>query len=474
MKLLKIIFIVCLVCSVVFFVGGIVFLKNFNINQHIPQVVEAVAKSTGRQLTVGRAGLAFSLSKGLMLTLQDASLTDDKKFSDQLFLKIPQAWLTVDVGAIIHQRKIVISDMTFIAPEIRIIRAKDGRINAASMNPLSVSSAAPVVQAAAPGQLAAFPVLLVKRIDIKGAIVHYTDHLFDPAISLNIDKIDMKVMNFSLTDPFQVSLNAALFSETQNVMVSGKMGLDLIKLAGRLESLQVEVSVAQISAFKLNAALPMIAPLGFKQANGVLRGQFKEARIGAKGLEHLDAQGVLKLSDVILEGGNILAAGLNSISMFPGLMEAVLAQFPAKTQENIKRGITFVDGVEIILKADQQKIALEKAELFTHEVMASANGTVSLAGELNLSSAVFISSDVSKIIVEKISDIGSLKKEDGRIYIPFFISGMMLSPKVKPDMDYLTKHLLVHRGKQELQKVLKDPAVSDAVGDLFNTIFKSK
>lgn len=474
MKVFRVVLIIFVIFLAVLFIGSWIFLSTLDVNRYIPQVADAVTKATGRQLKVGHAGLALSFNKGVVLELKDVSLSDDPKFANKPFLTVGQVLLALDVRAAVLERSIIVSEVSIVSPEVTIIRTRDGAINAATIGvPASVSAEPAAARPSGTAAQAALPALLVKKLEVRGATVHYIDRLFEPAIALDVNKITLDIKGLSLTDPFDVLLSAALFSADPNINITGRAGIDMLKLAVRFDGMKVVLTVDKILPAELNNALPMIKPLGFKEAKGVINVEVKSAIISAKGLEGLDAEASAQIKDAVLEGINLLAAGLNSIPL-PGLTDTVASYLPPETQDDMRKGVTAIDQLEVLADVNQDVMTIKKGEVSTRDLSASATGAVRMAGTLDMSAKLFIAPKLSDLLIKKVSDLGGLKKDDGRICIPFSVSGPMIKPQVQADTDYLTKNLLIGRGTQELQKVLGDPAVGKAVGDLLNSIFKSK
>lgn len=455
--------------------GGWLFLSTLDANRYVPAAVDAVAKATGRQLSVGHAGIGFSFNKGLALTLNNVSLSDDPQFSSQPFVTAGQVVLVIDVRATLLEKSLVIAGVTVVDPQATVIRTKDGRINAAAMNAAVMSApssgAAPVAK---PAAAASLPLLVVKKIMVSGGVLHFRDYSFEPAIVLDVSRIALNVSNFSFNAPFDLTLEAALFSNEPDVAISGRAGVDPVGLAARLENVKCSLTLDRILPLRLNNACPMMKPAGFKQSSGAVNVQIKRAVVGAKGVDSLEADADASISNTVLEGGNLLASALKGIPMFPDLLNTVLADLPPETQEDIRKGITVIDRLEVLLSADRQIVTVRKAEMSTRDLAVSASGTLKLPAELDMAVKLFIAPKLSLVLVNKVPDLGGLSKDDGRIYVPLALRGSMMKPNVLVDMDYLTKKLLLNRGRQELEKALGDPAVGRAVGDLLNSFFKGK
>lgn len=472
MKIVKIALISIVVLLAVVIAAVWACVKFIDVNPYIPQITDAVNKATGRQLTIAQAGMDFTFTQGLVLDLKGIALSDDPKFSGSSFLKIASIKLAVDAKEAVLSKKIVVSNITIEAPDITIISAKDGSINAAGIGAgagkQSVSE--PAVKAGGSNP-PAMPALLVRDILVKAGKVHYVNHISEPAMAVDVTDINISVRNFSLTEKFDFLMTSAVLANEPNTTVSGSVLLDLAKTEARVSNVKIEIQPDKILPAHLNNAVPSARSLGFKKAGGSLKVVVGDMLAGGKGLESLDAQVTLQLNDVVLEGGNILASALNSIPMLPGLMDTVLPVLPAETQADIQKGITAINSLEVQAKADKSAVAILKAEVVTREASISATGKVELAGGMDIAASLIVSQNISSILVSKVSDLNGLVNE-GSISIPVKIRGALTKPGVSPDLDYIGKRLLVNRGNKELQKVLGDPAVGKAVGDVLNSFFK--
>jgi len=476
-KVLKITLISFTILLFVLFAGVWFFLFTLDIKQYIPQLTEAVTKSTGRQLTVGDARLNFAFFN-LRLELKDVSLSDNPLFEEKTFMVVPKVFLSVDMGKTILARKIIISEIGIFSPELTIIRLKDGRINAASTGGVSVAgsesvnSVQPLAVTSKAASTAALPLLIVRTIVVQDAVVHLVDRTFEPAVEIDISRIFLSVNNFSLTDPFEIVLSAALFSAEPNLDMRGRAKLEVAASGVELEALKMSLAVSRVNAGQLNNSLAMIKPAGFKKGEGSITIDVRKAVVSAGKLEFLDAELSADITAVILSGENILAAGLKSLSMFPGLMDSVISSLPPDTQSDISNGITLVDRLNVVAQINKDQLSLKTAELTTRDVSASAVGVIQVNGMLDMRSNVFIAPKLSDIVIAKVSDLNVLKDDQGRIDMPFLVKGNITSPKVSPDVGLLTKKLLMGKGLQEFDKILDDPAVGKAINKVFNFLKK--
>ena len=479
----KIILIAAGILIVVSLASGWIFLSTLDVKKYIPQLAEVIVKATGRQLKVGEARIKISFLK-LGLELKDVSLSENTAFSDKILMTIPSVFLSISVGEAIFKQMLVVSELNISSPDITIIRMKDGsfnvtgmvvspEVNSAGSTPASPSGAMSNAASSAVSS-AALPGLIIRTISLHDAVLHFRDLSFDPEIKTDINKISFSVNNFSLSDPFDFVLSAALFSKDADIDVKGRAGLDLSKAGVHLESLRMVLTIDQIIAEQLNNALPMIKSAGFKKGAGAVTMDVRSAVISGGKLESLDAEIQLALKSMTLVGVNILASGLNSLSMFPGLADSVITGLPPETQADINNGITVVDRMDVLAQANKDQLTIKKAEIATRDLIISTTGSVQLTGPLDMESKIFMSSKISDVVIAKAPELGGLKDDQGSISIPFKLKGTITSPAIRLEFKSLTKKLFVGRGKQELEKVLGDPSVGDVINKLFSSFKKSK
>ncbi len=288
MKTLKIVLVVFVALSLLLIAGGFVFLKTFDLNKYIPQITDEARKAMGRQVKIGRADLAFSFTHGIALNVKDVAIADDPRFSDKPFFTVDHVDVGLDVGVLLLAQKLQLTEVTINAPKITIMRLKDGLVNVATIaSPTATSAHAMPKESKA---AAVVPALLVKDVKVTGAQVSYIDEMAAPRMAVMVDQLDVAIHNFSLTDPFDVAVNAALFSAGQNVVLQAKVRLDILKETVRVSPLRLSFDLAKIDAARLARELPMTAPLNFKRAGGQFIVDVPDLVVGAKGVEGLKAQ----------------------------------------------------------------------------------------------------------------------------------------------------------------------------------------
>jgi uncharacterized protein involved in outer membrane biogenesis len=207
------------------------------------------------------------------------------------------------------------------------------------------------------------------------------------------------------------------------------------------------------------------------KANGKVTAGFRAGFSGMTPEEimrSLDAEVKANMKEGSLEGINLLQTGLANIPMLPGILASVQSSLPPETQADLEKGVTLVKSCDTVAKSKGGVVNLEKAELVTRDVSALASGTVHLTGDVDIKVDLFIEKALAEALVKKVKDLAGLETEDNRLYIPLFVKGPLMKPQVQPDTAYLSKKLLLERGKDELQKVLeKNPQVQGVLNAIF-------
>ncbi len=579
MKAFKIAIIVLVSLFVLVIAGAFIFIKTFDVNKHLPQITAQASKAMGRELSVGRADLGISLAQGVSLKISDIVLADDPVFSAAPFVSVGHINVGVNIGALLFQGKVRMTEIVVDGLKAVVIRSKEGLVNAATLGGQGAG-----VKAEDNKAVALVPALLVNDLKITNASVTYVDASFTPQLALTVDHIDVRVNGFSLTSPFDITGKMALFSAQQNVSFKGRASLDVAGQAVRVRDVAVDADLAAIVASVVDEQLSMLRPLALKELGGVLHLMAADVKAGAKGIEGLqagarldkglvvagavpvpvsdisfaadiDAQkvdvtsfsaavadGVVRgnalimqymtapvvgatvnieqvdlkkivdalkapvnmsgmffasgnikfsgktpeevmaslsgdvkgeLKDGVLHDVNLLALGLGKIPMMPGLLESVMADLPEAAREDVRKGITHFEACRIQGNISEGVFHIDTSEMTTPELQAQLKGAIALAGTIDATADIRVQAALSEKLARSAQDLGALKDEQGRIYVPVNIKGPLAGPSVMPDAAYLAQKLLAARGGEQLQKVLGTPEAAAAVNAVFD-LFKKK
>ncbi|MBF0620142.1 MAG: DUF748 domain-containing protein, partial [Candidatus Omnitrophica bacterium] len=184
-----------------------------------------------------------------------------------------------------------------------------------------------------------------------------------------------------------------------------------------------------------------------------------------------EATATADVRDGALKGGSPLKIALSSIPMLPDLWGSIEADLPPETQADAQSGVTQIESCHVEAHVKGMTATLDKATLVTRDFSANVTGMIDLPDELDLKAAVYIQPKLAAVLTAKVPDLAALKDDDARVYLPMTITGAMTRPGVQPDMKYLSKKLIMSRGKNEIQKVLGNGPEAQAVGQAVDALF---
>ena len=325
MKFLKILLISILVLIVAATVGLFIFVRTFDVNKFAPQITKEISRVLGRQAGIGRVGLNISWGKGVALSINNLTVSDDPQFSKEDFLSIKDIILGVDIQALFSKRQLRVSDVQINAPRILLIRDKQGQINTQSLaaaqrnldsgaentkveSPSETQSQAPSNTSTNSLPLA----LLIQSIQIKNATLTFIDKTFDPAINIETSGIILNINNFSLAEPCDFVLEASIFSSRKNVKAKGVLNVDVSKNTVQLKDMLITSDLSDVSLAKLEQSLPMVKGVLKEGFAGDIDLSLDEMTINNQGLADLSMKGSLKRGKLALKG---VAPPLNNITV---------------------------------------------------------------------------------------------------------------------------------------------------------------
>lgn len=242
-------------------------------------------------------------------------------------------------------------------------------------------------------------------------------------------------------------------------VVRGYMSAPAVEISGNIKGLGLG-PVAE--AYKIPAKINGKADADVKLS---LSGKTPQEIISS-----LKAEIAGSLKDGVLEGLNLVQTGLGNIPMLPTLWEMVQPSLPPETQEDVKKGRTLIETAEVLAHMNGMTANVDRAEIVTRDVGVSAKGTVQVPEALNLVIDIHFQKEITSALVHKVSDLAALQDDQGKLYIPLKLKGPMLKPKAEPDVEYLSKKLLLNRGKEALEKVIdKNPQVKGVLDAILGT-----
>jgi AsmA protein len=182
-----------------------------NANTFRPVIESRLSRALSRKVSLG--DLSFSLTKG-RLEANDLSIADDPKFGETPFFTAKRMHIGVQMKPLILHHELLIRSFEVDAPQIHLIRAKDGTWNFSTLGhgTDSLNTTRPTT----------LPDLPVDRIIIQdgNAKIETLPSQKNPQV---YDHLDVQLQHFSLIHAFPFTVSASLPGDGK-VEVSGTVG----------------------------------------------------------------------------------------------------------------------------------------------------------------------------------------------------------------------------------------------------------
>ncbi len=255
----KIITAIGIIIVLFFIIGGLAVLNlNFFINGNKDFFISQIEQSFGRRITVEEVNTGFR--DGLGIRLKNASVGDDKSFSDSEFISAEDIQINVEIIPLLSKR-INITKLILNSPIINIIKNKEGKYNFESIGS-DLESNKKENKSNTSNQAKELP-LFASSIVIKQGQINYLDKKDET--EFQIQKIQLAIKDLSLEKKVPVNLEAAILSSSPNIKINGIFGpvtseLDLLKMP-----LKGSLNIIDLNINTLKKFVPIIKkyiPLG--------------------------------------------------------------------------------------------------------------------------------------------------------------------------------------------------------------------
>jgi uncharacterized protein involved in outer membrane biogenesis len=236
------------------------------------RLLDRATAALGRPLEVRE--IKANLGWGVAIDVTGVKLADDADFSQLPFVQADDLFLKVELLPLLH-KEIKVTELVLQRPQIRLIRSPSGAINVSTIakrgaagtgnlnapEPESGLGALPNKSASAPGSVSRSAIrnFVIEAFTIDDGQVVYVDNQTGGA-SATVNAVNLKVTNFSLAKPFDVTLDLAAFGDRKNLEVSGTAGpivQDGAIDAGAIQ-INLDVNLGPLTLAQLKS-VPMLA-----------------------------------------------------------------------------------------------------------------------------------------------------------------------------------------------------------------------
>ncbi|MCU0651046.1 MAG: AsmA family protein [Candidatus Omnitrophica bacterium] len=444
-KLLKIISMWILGLFIVSVMLLVAFVKFYDFNKHKPAIIQQANSALGRDINFEKISLDISFAQGLSLKISDLRIAEDPVFGNEDFMSVKNISLGISPMSYILFRKINILKVLIDSPRVKIIRLKDGRINAAGLGSRSGQAGAGSEQSA-PGSSPAgdqrnaghaaagsaspafaLPDIAVSYLRIDSAKVTYVDRSFDPAFSLDIPELYVSLSNISMTDPFPFIVEASFISDSRNIKLEGRAQFNAATGEITISGLKAGTDLSDIKIAKIPETLPQAKGAVLPEIlEGIIDARFDTLTAGPNGLSALKAsvsaaKGIAQFKELVAPIKNIaIAATLTQSDIIldnayftigTGMVRSsgVVNGYQAKQTYSVSADI---DNIKI-----QSLVVQDKAPV---KAEGTVSGTVKLNGEgltpEGLKSDISGTADIA-IAKPKLKDLNVLREVLNKISV---------------------------------------------------------
>lgn len=231
---------------------------NFFINSNKDFLLSQIEQSLGRKITVEEINTGFS--DGLGIRLKNASVSDDKSFSDTEFISAADIQINVEIIPLLS-KKINITKLILNRPLINIIKNKSGKYNFETIGS-DLNSKKKENKSGASNKVDGRP-LFASSIVIKHGQINYLDERNET--EFQIQKIQLAIKDLGFDKKVPVNLEAAILESEPNINIDGIFGPVASDLDFSTMPINGTLKMGEININNLKKFLPVIKkyiPLG--------------------------------------------------------------------------------------------------------------------------------------------------------------------------------------------------------------------
>ncbi|MEW6269908.1 MAG: AsmA-like C-terminal region-containing protein, partial [Thermodesulfobacteriota bacterium] len=406
-----------------------------------PVLIDGMASALGRDVSGGGASLVLAGGPGLRL--EDLQVAEDPGFGGGDFATVRGAVLRVDPGELLRGR--VRGAVRLDAPAVHLIRDRSGTWNVETLagrkpGRIDVPPGTPPGVATPAGpqdervREAKERLVRLTSASIENGTLEITDRA-DGGGELVLRDVDLSYTSADPTRPGAIELRGTLGGEAQRVALRGEIGpfeggarprwnLDEVRVArlplddvpGAPDAVTGELTFAGSLASEGRGVETIVANASGEGDLGLCCGELRE--------RNLLAELVAALGREASDAGASSAVLLERARGVP-VLAAALAQ-SATPFEDIAGSVAIAAG----------SVSFEGLALDTSLFRASATGSLSQAGALDVQGTVTLTADATAALVRLLPEAGRLFASGSELEVPFKAAGRW--PDVRLEVDVRT------------------------------------
>ncbi len=224
-------------------------------------IVQQVEGAVGRKVEIG--DLKTSIWGGGRIQLKGITIADNPVFSDKAFFEAEEFVLQVEILPLLR-KELRFNELTIRKPHIVLIRDKGGQLNVSTLAQPNAQSSSPGESGDKPEEpqspkteaeeKATTPSFSIRDITVEDGTLEFRD--LANGAQLAVNRLQINVSGTSSDNPtLNARISAAVFSDNENIKISGKLGPIDDFAAIQKAAYEGDVSLVKFDTGKLQSAL---------------------------------------------------------------------------------------------------------------------------------------------------------------------------------------------------------------------------
>ena len=294
---MKKVLIVLLIFLIVAGIGLAYFLSHFDADRYRPLIAGKLESAIGSPVRLDHISLTWA--GGIALDLKGLAILSRQHPEAEPALELEEASALIRLLPLLR-REFQIGTITLKRPQVHLSQDPEGKFRVAGIEPPS--------RKAGRGRETALGTLpfFIDAVKIERGLIHYTDNTQHPPAHLNVQNLDLSLQNVSLIQPIEVKAKFDLFSDHQNLDLSGRFKLPMPRAgSGSLEKVRLKTDLGDLNVAQAADSIPLLRSTGLEKLGGKLLVEIESLKLDKNGVSSAEAHA--RLSD-----------GLASLEKFPG------------------------------------------------------------------------------------------------------------------------------------------------------------
>jgi hypothetical protein len=218
--------------------AGFIFLLFFDVDRYRPEIESALSAAAGNPVRIGKLSLLW---KGTTVIRAERVGIFDSQAKVLSVEKIDAAVSFIPL----LKHEIVVSSVVVERPEIQIIKTADGAVSIRGIGPAPGKKAAYAAAQKKEMPGGAVRSFAISALRVNDGTIRYRDETIFPLLDSNIRKFDLSIKDVSSSSVMRFDSKMAVFSEEENVTVSGSVS-GLLTGSPRLKGCALRVDLSKM------------------------------------------------------------------------------------------------------------------------------------------------------------------------------------------------------------------------------------